>query len=116
MAAPNPFTTVHSEGGLLPPDLLSRVAQGDRDLGGLSPTDYGFAESERLGEVASRAWNRAKAYWQSFSAIRETLKEDESGVTETREQWILPLLRELGFDRPEFRAAAEEIGGRRYPI
>ncbi len=47
--------------------------------------------------------------------MRESLKADESGVTETREQ-CFPLLRELGFERPEFRAAAEELGGRRYPI
>src|SRR5947209_12235226 len=116
MAAPNPFTTVRTEGGLLPPDLLARIVAGDRDLGGVDATDYGFAATERLGEVASRAWNRAKAYWQSFGAMRESLRDDETGVTETREQWMFPLLRELGFARPEFHAAAEELGGRRYLI
>lgn len=116
MAASNPFTTVRTEGGLLPPDLLARIAAGDRDLGGVDPTDYGLSANDRLGDAASRAWNRAKAYWQSFSAMRESLRAEESGVTETREQWVFPLLRELGFDRPEFRAAAEELGGRRYPI
>src|SRR5579859_303609 len=112
----NPFTTVRSEGGLLPPDLLARIVAGDRDLGGVEPTDYALAASDRLGDAAARAWNRAKAHWQSFSAMRESLKPDESGVTETRELWIFQLLREVGFDRPEFRAAAEEVGGRRYPI
>src|SRR6266542_1541501 len=116
MSASNPFTTVRTEGRLLPPDLLARIVAGDRDLGGVGPTAYGLAATDRLGEAASRAWNRTKGPWQSFTAMREILKDDETGVTETREQWIFPLLRELGFERPEFRAAAEEIGGRRYAI
>src|SRR5260370_2589182 len=92
------------------------MAAGDGDLGGVDSADYGFDANDRMGEIDSRAWNRAKAYWQSFAAMRESLKPEESGVTETREQWIFPVLRELGFDRPEFRAAAEELGSRRYPI
>jgi len=117
MSAPaNPFVTVRTEGALLPPDLLARILAADLDLGGLEPADYALTGGDRLREAASRAWSRAKSYWQSFATMRDVLGPDETGVTETREQWIFPLLRELGFGRPEFRAAAEELGGRRYPI
>ncbi|HZK67106.1 MAG TPA: N-6 DNA methylase, partial [Chloroflexota bacterium] len=110
------FPTVRSEGGLLPPDLLTRIVAGDSDLGGMSPQDFGLAPTDRLGEAISRAWGRVKAYWSALQASREGLPEADTGVTETREQWVLPLLRELGYGRLEHRAAAEEIEGRRYLI
>jgi hypothetical protein len=34
------FTTVRTEGGLLPPDLLQRIARGDRQLPGLDSTAF----------------------------------------------------------------------------
>jgi hypothetical protein len=37
-------------------------------------------------------------------------------VTEAREQWLLPLFRELGYGRLTYRQAAEEIEGRHYRI
>lgn len=107
------FSTVRSEGGLLPPDLLQRIVEADADLKGFAPTDYGLGEREPVREAISRAWSRVKAYWAAFQAATEDLPTDATGVTETREQWMLPLLRTLGY-RPEYHAAAEEVGGRRY--
>ena len=107
------FSTVRSEGGLLPPDLLQRIVEADADLKGFEPTDYGRGEREPVREAISRAWTRVKAFWAAFQAATEDLPRDQTGVTETREQWILPLLRTLGY-RPEFHGAAEEVQGRRY--
>ncbi|MGH2531279.1 MAG: N-6 DNA methylase [Thermomicrobiales bacterium] len=110
------FATVRSEGGLLPPDLLVRVAASDGDLKGLTPADYGLSGGQRLTEAASVAWSRVTQYWAAFRATREALAPAEPGPTETREQWLIPLFRELGYGRLVYRAAAEEIGDRRYPI
>ena len=44
------FQTVHTEGGLLPADLLQRIADGDRTLDGLRPSDYHLDPGERLNE------------------------------------------------------------------
>jgi len=33
------FTALHTEGAILPADLLQRIADGDRDLGGLTRVD-----------------------------------------------------------------------------
>jgi hypothetical protein len=115
-ATQSAFSTVRSEGGLLPPDLLARIAAGERDLGGNTPDAYGLAAPERLNEATSRAWERVKSYWAAFKAARESIGPGESGVTETREQWLLPLFRELGYGRLTFRPGAEEIDGRRYTI
>src|SRR5689334_1088223 len=93
------FVTVRSEGGLLPPDLLARIAGNDAELKGLTPEDYSLPQGERLNEAASRAWERVKAFWAAFRAGTESLGAGETGVTETRELWLLPLFRELGHGR-----------------
>jgi hypothetical protein len=107
--------TVLSEGGLLPPDLLQRIVEQDTELGSLAPTDYGLGPHERLGEAIARAWQRARAYWAAFQAATDDLPPGESGVEQTRHQWVLPLLRALGY-APEYQAAGEEVGGRVYRI
>ncbi len=110
------FVTVRSEGGLLPPDLLARIAGNDTELKGLTPGDYGLAQGERPNEVTARAWERVKAYWAAFRAGTESLGTGETGITETRELWLLPLFRELGYGRLVYRQTVEEIDGRRYAI
>lgn len=37
------FQTIHSEGGLLPPDLLRRLLEPKEKLPGTQPADYGLA-------------------------------------------------------------------------
>ncbi len=49
------FATVRAEGGLLPPDLVARIAANDPTLKGLAPEDYGLAKGDKLNEAASRA-------------------------------------------------------------
>jgi len=114
--AQSAFITVRSEGGLLPPDLLARIAAADPELGGVTAADYGLGKGERLTETAAQAWASCKIYWEAFKAVRARLAEGESGVTETRAQWVLPLFRELGYGRLSYRAAADVIDERSYPI
>jgi len=52
------FTTIRTEGSILPPDLLQRIAAGDHGLDGLAPEDYHLAKGERLNEAINRSWNR----------------------------------------------------------
>jgi hypothetical protein len=59
------FTTVKTEGAILPADLLQRVADG-REVEGLRPEDYHLAANERLNEAISRSWNRLLGVWQGF--------------------------------------------------
>ena len=47
----NPFTTIRTEGALLPVDLLQRIVAGDSALGGLDPESYHLPGSEKLNEA-----------------------------------------------------------------
>ena len=110
-----PFVTVKVEGALLPADLLQRIAEGDKELGGLKPTDYHLAPSEKLNEAISRSWNRLRGVWTAFKHECERVAEmDGRGTTETRERWLLPLFQELGYGR--LTAQRYEIDGKGYPI
>jgi hypothetical protein len=109
------FVTVRTEGGLLPADLLARVAEGDRDLDGLTPEAYHLAAGERLNEAITRAWNRLTAAWTTFRTAAAKLPESDPGTSLTRERWLLILFQELGYGRlPPSRGL--EVGGKAYPV
>lgn len=108
------FVSVRTEGGLLPPDLLTRIVAGDR-LEGLRPGDYHLAEGERLREAISRSWNRLVAAWSGFRTALEKLPATDTGTTLTRERWLLILFQELGYGRLRTTRAIN-LDGVDYPI
>lgn len=109
------FQTVKTEGAILPADLLRRLVDGDRDVPGLRAEDYHLAKSERLNEVATRAWNRVRGAWEGFKSAMETLPESDAGTSLTREKWLLILFQELGYGRLTAHKAYE-VEGKTYPI
>lgn len=108
------FITVQTEGGILPADLLQRIVEGDRDLGGLRPEDYHLS-GERLNEAITRSWIRMQAAWPAFRAALARLPEGDLATSVTRERWLLPLFAELGYGRL-VPARAVEIDGKMYPV
>jgi hypothetical protein len=90
------FTTITIEGAILPPDLLKRVAENDKALEGLAPSDYALV-GEKLNEAVSRSWNKMRALWTGFRDLMDKLPATEDGAKLTRERWLLPLLKELDF-------------------
>ncbi|MFZ6021578.1 MAG: N-6 DNA methylase, partial [Chloroflexota bacterium] len=111
----NTFTTIHTEGALLPVDLLQRISENDKNLEGLNPESYHLALGEKLNEAINRSWNRLSGLWGSFQVARGRLGLNDAGTTLTRERWLLPLFQELGFGRLS-TSKAVEIEGKSYPI
>ena len=109
------FSTIRTEGAMLPSDILVRVASGDRSLGGLEESSYHLAPGEKIGEATNRAWNRLQAAWANFQSAREKLAGTDTGTSLTRERWLLPLFQLLDYGRLQ-AAKAEEIGGKSYTI
>ncbi len=109
------FNTVRTEGAILPAELLQRIVSGDATLEGLKPTDYHLSPGERLGEAATRSWNRLIGVWQTYRDLVDNLSEEAIGTTETRERWLLPLFQELGYGRLQTQRSIE-IEGKIYPI
>jgi hypothetical protein len=109
------FTALRTEGGLLPADLLARIAAGDARLSGLTPEDYGLDRTERLGDAISRSWARLTGLWAAFQDAREKLLETDRGTTLTRERWLLHLFNELGYGRLTTKPAIE-VDDQSFPI
>ncbi len=109
------FTTITTEGALLPADLLEQISKGGPDIKGLAPQDYGLAPGEKLGEATSRSWNRLTGLWTGFRAALSTLPEGATAYPETQSRWLQPLFQELGFGRLP-AAGTQEIAGKTYAI
>lgn len=107
------FTTIRTEGALLPADLLQRISEG-ATIEGLTAESY-HRPGEKLNEAINRSWNALQGAWASFKTAQERLPENDLGTTITRERWLLPLFRELDYGRL-LTAQAVEIEGRSYPI
>ncbi len=111
----NTFTTIRTEGAILPPDLLLKILEGDKDLKGLLPTDYHLLQNETLNEAINRSWNRLFDAWENYQTARGKVMAGQAGTTETRERWLLPLVQGLGFGRLQ-TSTALILNGKSYPI
>src|SRR5689334_8320436 len=117
MANPNNiFTTIRTEGLLLPPDLLQRIIDNDQTLEGLAEATY-HRPGEKRNEVINQSWNTLQGTWTNFKAARDNLPGGDLGTTLTRERWLLPLFRELDYGRLATSTASDfTIDGKNYPI
>lgn len=110
------FTTVRTEGGLMPMDLLARVAAGGDGLPGFSPEAYHLAPDERLNEAISRSWNRLVGTWTRFNETVDQLPTDERTATSiTRQRWSLLVFQELGYGQLQATRPIE-VEGKDYPV
>ncbi|GAB3732701.1 Eco57I restriction-modification methylase domain-containing protein [Nocardiopsis nanhaiensis] len=95
------FTAVHTVGGLLPADMLVRIAEG-KDVPGSKPADYGVVGSRSVSDDAERHWEFLRSVWKE---LRRQLPADSDGTPAgdptglALSQWVLPLFDELGFGR-----------------
>ena len=109
------FTSVRTEGGLLPSELLARITAGDKDLPGLNAADYHLGKGERIGEAVNRSWSRLLGAWKAFKDELEKLPDNDLATGLTRDRWLLPLFSELGYGRLP-RSTTTELDGRSFPI
>lgn len=110
------FQTVRTEGGLLPADVLARIANNDQTLQGLEPTDYHLLANERITEAIARAWTRLTGAWRPFDEQRHHSLPGDPASGLTREAWLLPLFHELDYGRLSQSRHAIEIEGKAYPV
>ncbi|MFD7565985.1 Eco57I restriction-modification methylase domain-containing protein [Streptomyces tendae] len=95
--------SVLTVGGLLPPDMLTRVRDG-KDVPGSQPKDYGlFAANDTVRDAAERSWAYLKGVWTAYQdALAKDGALDNAGIPTTGvtvERWLLPLCEQLGYGR-----------------
>lgn len=109
------FTTIRTEGALLPPGLLKRLREPKNGLPGTDEAAYHVAPPRRLTEVISEAWNTLQGTWTAYRTARDRLPDSETGTTLTREAWLQPLFQALGYGRLLTRTATT-VDGVTFPI
>jgi len=105
------YPSIRIEGAILSPDILGRI----EDLPGQKPADFGLDSSIKVKDEIVRAWADAQDYWRIFQRKLENLRPEPPATSETRQQWVVPLLALLGY-QIEYQARAAELNGKLYAI
>ena len=96
IAANQVFTSIHVVGGLLPADMLVRIADG-KDISGSRPADYHVVGARSVQDDAERHWDYLKGAWRALRGALGDDGHDPAGLA--TENWLLPLFEEHGFGR-----------------
>ncbi|WP_432045604.1 Eco57I restriction-modification methylase domain-containing protein [Streptomyces asiaticus] len=106
------FTAVTTVGGLLPADMLVRIAEA-RNLPGTKSADYGLPASVPVRDEAERAWEYLKPLWRDLRTalpsdpVTGAPAADPTGRAGT--DWLAQLFRKLDF------GALTEVGAAGIP-
>lgn len=108
------FPSIEIQGSIISSDLLGKIRseQASFQLGKDFNKDFTNA---KLKDDISSAWQDAKGQWTIFQNKLSRLKESETGTTETRNFWIVPLLTNLGYNL-NYSRQAEEFNGKSFTI
>jgi hypothetical protein len=107
------YPSIRIEGSILSPDLFDRLERDD--LPGQKPLDFGLDSGTKVKEEIARAWADAQDYWRIFQRKVDAIKTNSPATTETRQQWMVPLLGLLGYQL-DYQAKGAEHNGKIYPI
>jgi hypothetical protein len=105
------YPSIRVEGAILSPDILDRLD----DLAGQRSADFGLEGTAKVKDEIARAWADAQDYWRIFQRKLESVRADSPATTETRQQWVLPLLGLLGYQL-DFQPKSAEANGKLYPL
>ncbi|MEV6799500.1 DNA methyltransferase [Micromonospora rifamycinica] len=115
------FTAVHTIGGLLPADMLVRIAEG-RDVPGSKPADYRVVGAHSVRDDAERHWEWLKSVWKELRGSLPVAPEADTPADPTGRavtQWLAPLFDAFGFGALTPIGATgitSDDGGKTFPI
>jgi uncharacterized protein (DUF433 family) len=90
------YTSILIQGNIISSELLDKIRNEETKY--QTPVDFGLDKNIRLRDEIGVAWAAARGHWTAFKVRRDRLQDSDSGTSETRSSWMLPLLRELGYE------------------
>ncbi|WP_249645126.1 Eco57I restriction-modification methylase domain-containing protein [Nocardia sputi] len=115
------FRSVRAIGTVLPSEALSRGAE--LRMPGQSAAAYVLPPGMTINGAIARAWEAMLATHREWQHSLDRLPSGDPAIKVTREKWLLPLLYELGWGRPEVLAAGLDVApglgettGQHFPI
>ncbi len=90
------YSAINIQGNIISSEILEKIRT--EDIRYQTQADFGLDKNTTIRDEIGIAWAAARAHWSAFQMRRERLKETDSGTSETRAGWMIPFLRELGYD------------------
>ncbi|VBA52997.1 hypothetical protein LAUMK191_02634 [Mycobacterium attenuatum] len=99
MSAVNVFRAVRTVGTALPAEAIPRA--NELRMPGQTAEAYQLSPGMTVNGAIARAWEAIFAAHRAWRAALERLPEGDAATKLTRDKWLLPLLYELGWGRPD---------------
>ncbi|UGQ55264.1 N-6 DNA methylase (plasmid) [Rhodococcus qingshengii] len=99
MSGLSAFKSVRTVGTVLPSEALTRAV--DLRMPGQKAADYQLSPGMAVNAAIARAWEAMLAAHREWTQSLDRLPPGDPATKLTREKWLLPLLYELGWGRPE---------------
>ena len=113
---PTSYVGVRVQSGLLPADLLAKIATG-RDIAGLTSHDFHLPAGESVRDAANRVWAYLRGAWTTYRQALQKLPDTDPATSVTRERFLLVLLDQLGYGRvPTTGKGGITAGGHSFPV
>lgn len=99
MTALNVFKAVRTVGTALPAEAIPRA--NELRMPGQTADAYQLSPGMAVNGAIARAWEAMLAAHRAWRTALERLPEGDAATKITRDKWLLPLLYELGWGRPD---------------
>ncbi|MCD8741980.1 SAM-dependent methyltransferase, partial [Mucilaginibacter roseus] len=106
------LTTVNIHGNIFTSEILERIRQDD--IRYQASRDFNLKPNELVRDEINNAWSLLNTHWQIFKQKRSGFSTTDTGTSETRKYWMLPLLGLLGYELQS--STAEIINNKSYAI
>ncbi|MCX4093599.1 Eco57I restriction-modification methylase domain-containing protein [Nocardia sp. alder85J] len=107
MSGLSSFRSVRTVGTVLPSEALTLGAE--LRMPGQSTAEYQLPPGMAINAAIARAWEAMLATHRVWQHALTRLPEHDAATKITREKWLLPLLYELGWGRPEIVSGGLDV-------
>jgi len=106
------YSAISIQGNIFTSEILEKIRQEDTRF--QAAKDFNLNQGDSVRDEINLAWTLAISHWNAFKQKRENLLETDTGTTETRRYWMLPLFQILGYDVSQ--SNAEMINEKSYAV
>jgi len=101
------FASLRTVGTVLPAEALARAV--DLRMPGQNAEQYQLTPGMTVNAAVARAWDAGLGAHHAWTAALQRLPPTDPAVGLTRDKWLLPLIYELGYGRPEVLPAGDDL-------
>ena len=108
------FSSITIQGNIISSEIINKIRNDDEKF--QTPGDFALDRKTAVRDEIGVAWSAAKAHYMAFTLRAARLNQSDSGASETRNSWMIPLLRILGYDVEKAQAFVQPDTGKSYAI